>query len=653
MTKLRKALRLFIASAHRRLREVFDLEGSGQTAILSAIVGAAAGICAFLFSTGLNWLSKRILFEQINYLPPAAGTEQNYWGFQLDVVWWAVLLFPALGGLLSGWLVYTYCPEAEGHGSDAMVRSYHRLGGFVRARVPLIKGLASIITISTGGSAGREGPIAQVGAGVGAIFANLLKLNNDLRRFLMLAGASGGIAAVFHAPLGAALFVCEVLYASAALETSAIIFATISAVVSFSVYSSLHNWIHGAQEGVTAVSNSPGLVGGVHELVVHQPLQFHGLQEIPFYVGVAVVCALSGYLYVKVFYGLRDHVFRKLPVPHMIKPAIGGLLLSLLILGLRIPGPFATGIPHVMAGGYGWIQQSLDGKMTLWWSMAILALAKMLATSLTISSGGSGGVFAPSLFIGAMLGGAYGWLCHWLFPTMVPQPEVFVMVGMGGFFAGVAKVPLTSIVMVSEMTHSFDLLVPLMLVSVLTSALLSRRISLYEEQVLSPVDSPVHAGDFLVDVLANMRVEQIWDKSLKPCLIPEGMSLQEMLRTIDQVETNYFPVVDGKGHLNGIIAFSDLKAVLSDHASDSLVIASDIASSPVVTVTPNDDLHTALRRVSMKNIEEIPIVAPNEPTRVIGMLRRKDLISAYNGEISRLQRHHHTKPTPDESASAV
>jgi chloride channel protein, CIC family len=625
MQYLARSLRTLVAAIGRRLTSVFDLEISGELVVLSAAVGAAAGLVAFLFVKGLTFASRILQQGVMHYSPPGAGVHAAGATVELDVVWWAVLLLPTIGGLLSGFLVFTFAPEAEGHGSDAMVRSFHRLRGKIRGRVPFIKGVASILTIATGGSAGREGPIAQVGAGVGAGLADLLHLSDDQRRYLMLAGAAGGISAVFQSPLGAALFVCEVLYSSAALETSALLFSTISAVSAYTVFTALH--------------------GAGHEIIAAQALKFHGFAELPFYAIFSVLCAIVGYVYVKAFYGLRDHFFHKLPIPRAFKPAIGGLLLGVLVLAVRIPGGFDTGLPHVLAGGYGWIQQALDGDLDVWWMLAILAIAKIVATSLTISSGGSGGVFAPSLYIGAMLGGAYGIVCHYFFPEQVPQPEVFVLVGMGGFFAGVAKVPLTAVVMVSEMTGSFGLLVPLMFVSVLTSALLSRRVSLYEEQVGSLIDSPAHQGDFLIDVLANLRVRQVFDAKRQAVTIPESAPLTEIIRTLSQADSNYFPVVDAKGHLVGIFSLSDLRGVLAGHASGSLVRAADIATTPVLTVNPDDDLHTALQRFTIKNIDEIPIVAETEPHRLLGMLRRKDLIAAYHDEIERLK-----SPAPETVA---
>jgi CIC family chloride channel protein len=318
-----------------------------------------------------------------------------------------------------------------------------------------------------------------------------------------------------------------------------------------------------------------------------------------------------------------------LPIPNAIKPAIGGLLL----------GGLALWFPQCMAGGYGWIQQAIDGQMALL-LLIVLCFGKIVATSFTISSGGSGGVFAPSLFVGAMLGGAFGLLCDRLFPGMIERPEAFVLVGMGGFFAGVARVPLTAMLMVCEMSGSYGLLVPLMLVSIVNVALLSSRWTIYEEQVTAMVDSPAHQGDFVIDVLEQMRVEEIMDSERKPDLVPEGMPLDKILVLAARSRNTYFPVVDSEEKLVGIFSLRDLRSVLTGDGGGPLVIAADLATQPVLTVTPTDDLHTALRCFTQKNIDDLPVVDAEDAGRIVGMLSRKDLITAYHHRATALREAH-------------
>jgi CIC family chloride channel protein len=599
-----KKFRLTAVTA--KLRTIFDLESTGHVVVYSVLVGMVAGLGAAGFFWVLTWFKDIALGFVEGYYPPAAGSEPITHTAQLPLYWWAVLLVPTLGGLACGLLVYSVAPEAEGHGTDAMVRAFHSLRGKIRERVPIVKTVASILTIGTGGSAGREGPIAQIGAGFGSFLASHLKLSDRDRRMLMLAGAAGGVGAIFRAPLGGALFAVEVLYASTAIEFSAIVPCVVASVVAYSVFSSIFG---------TGVAFS-----------VPATTRFAGPVELPFYLVFAVICALVGFFYVWCFYGLRDHIFRKVPLPNHVKPAIGGLLL----------GVMALAFPQVMAGGYGWIQEAINSQLSLR-LMLWLVVVKILATSFTISSGGSGGVFAPSLFIGAMLGGAFGAGCNAMFPGVAPTPEAFVLVGMGGFFAGVAKVPLTALIMVSEMSGSYDLLVPLMVVNVTNVAILSSKWTLYEEQVPSLIDSPAHLGDYVVDVLEGMQIHEVYQPQRAPALVPEDTPLPALLQIVAASTESYFPVVDRAGLLVGIFSLHDIRSVLVGNGAGDLVLAADVARAPVTTLTPDDNLHTALRLYTQKRIEEIPIVESDNPRSVICMLRRGEVIGAYDRQMARIR----------------
>ncbi len=590
-------------------RTIFDVESSGHLILYSPLVGVVGGLGAALFFYLLDLLQHWTLGQIEGYYPPPAGSEPALHAPQLPTHWWAVLLVPTVGGLICGFLVYRFAPEAEGHGTDAMVKAFHRLSGRIRARVPVVKTLASIVTIGTGGSAGREGPIAQIGAGFGSFLAEKLNLSEQERRLLMLSGGAAGIGAIFRAPLGGALFVSEVLYSSTALESRAVIPCFIASITAYTVFAAIF--------GQGLAFNTPA------------DLVFENIHELPIYLVFALTCAVVGFVYVAFFYGLRDHLFRKLPIPDMLKPAVGGFALGLIALWL----------PHVMSGGYGWIQLAIDGRLAVS-LLVVLCLGKIVATSFTISSGGSGGVFAPSLFIGAMLGGAFGQLCNDLIPGAIEKPEAFVLVGMGGFFAGVARVPLTAMLMVCEMSGSYGLLIPLMLVCIVNVAVLSSRWTLYEEQVPAPIDSPAHQGDFVVDVLEQMRVDEVLDTSRRIDFVREDTPLPQILRIAASSSGAYFPVVDQNNKMVGIFSLRDLRAVLTGDGAGPLVLATDIATSPVLTVKPDDDLHTALRRLTQKNIDEIPVVDPEDPGRVIGMLSRKDVIAAYHDRVTELRHEH-------------
>ncbi len=598
----------------------------GRVALCSPIVGVIAGLGAVGFLLSLRVMYSAVLGGLLHLQMPATVEEQPH-AISYPYPWWLVVLVPAIGGLISGLLVFTWAPEAEGHGTDAMIRAFHRGAGAIRTRVPIIKAVASIITIGTGGSAGQEGPIAQIGAGFGSWLARLLKLPPTDQRLLMLAGAAGGVGAIFRAPLGGALFAGEVLYSSTAFESAALLPCLASSIVAYSTF---------------ALFITP------QPIFVLPEMTFHGLRELPLFVVLTLVCALVGWLYVRVFYGIRDWFFRPLPIPRALKPALGGLML----------GALAVAFPQVMTGGYGWVQwgaigmpeagdQTFVPQMGMGLLLA-LAILKIVATSFTISSGGSGGVFGPSILIGGMLGGASGKFLAYCFPHLSIDTAAFVLVGMGGFFAGVSKTPLTSIVMVSEMTGSYSLLVPLMLACALNMAI-SRRWTIYEEQVPTPIDSPAHQGDFVVNVLEQLTVGEVGIRTQGVETIPASMPFAELAPLVARSSETLFPVVDANGRLTGKFNLRDLRIALVGSEWGPLVLADDLAHRPVVSVTPNDNLHTALLRLTELNTDEIPVVDPKDPTNLLGLFSRRDLTLAYTSLIESLRSPGSTVSSPNEA----
>lgn len=573
---------------------------------LGALVGLIAGLGAVAFYFATNTVDFWLLGKWAGYHPPAlhAAADHNGAGMIGTLRMghrWFLFLIPALGGLVSGFLVYTFAPEAEGHGTDAAIDAFHNKGGYIRGRVPWIKGLASAITIGTGGSAGREGPIAQIGAGFGSFLATRLGLSTAERRNLLLAGIAGGIGATFHAPLGGAFFAVEALYREPEFEHEALIPSIISSIIAYSLFGAITGW-------------KPLLATPL--FVFEHPL------EMISYLFLGIFCALLGIVYTRVFYGLRD-AFHNLAMPAALKPALGGLLLGIL----------AMIVPQVLGSGYGWVQAALYGKIALW-VMLVVALAKIVATSLTIPSGGSGGVFAPSLVIGALLGGAFGATANILFPELVHDPRAYVLVGMAGFFAGVSKTPIATLIMVSELTGNYGLLAPLMLVCVV-AMIATRHNTIYEKQVPGRIDSPAHMGDFVVDVLEGITVADLADQGRRPTLIPENLSLKEILLRIATAEGAYYPVVDGAGRMTGIFSVNDIRRILNEDIPAGLVLARDIAVSQVVTCQTDETLNQALRKLASRGLEEIPVVAPEDQGRVLFMLSRRSLLARYAAELEK------------------
>lgn len=563
--------------------------------LLSITVGVVSGFGAIFFDELLAQTFKYCIYLRTGYLEPAPGAPADaVLGFSSPYSL-LLILIPVLGGLVSGILVFTIAPEAEGHGTDAMIDAFHTRGGYIRKRVPFVKIFASAITIGSGGSAGKEGPIAQIGAGFGSFLASILKLRPRERRILVLAGAAAGIGAIFHAPLGAALFAPEVLYRETEFEFEAILPCVVSSIVAYSIFSEVY---------------------GRKPLFFPGPVDFALPTELVPYALFGVVCAAVGYVYVKVFYGSRDRFFRLLQIPKIFKPAIGGLLLGLI----------AFFYPQIMDGGYGWVQMALEGKM-LWYIMFLLVFLKILATSCTISSGGSGGVFGPSVFMGAMLGGAFGHLGHQVAPSWVINPNSFVLVGIGGFFAGVAKVPLSSIIMACEMCASYTLLVPLMLVSSISYVLLGRT-SLYEKQVFSRLASPAHLGEFARGLLTEMRVnEAVVERPVTT--IPEDMRFGELVQMVSRSSQIYFPVVDTKGKMTGILSINDIREIMFEETVAQLIVAKDVATPNVVRVFWDDSLQEALDKMALIQVDELPVVRKEHPDEIVTMVAKRDIISFY------------------------
>jgi CIC family chloride channel protein len=433
--------------------------------LYAAVIGVFGGLGAQLFTWMLDWGERIFSLGIAGYTHPAPGVLHPTLHFGP----WGVWLIPVattLGGLLCGLIVYSLAPEAEGHGTDAAVAAYHFHGGRVRPIVPAVKAVASAITIGSGGSAGREGPTAQISLGAASILCDLLRLPEDDRRVLVLAGMAAGLSAIFRSPLGMAIFAVEVEYGSMALEYEALPFTLVAAVVAYAV--------NGLFVGWSPIFLLPA------NLAFTRPLELLG------YALLGVTAGIVGAIEPSIFYGLRD-LFRKIRLPNHVKPAIGGLMLGL--LGLAFP--------QVLSTGYGWVQMAMTSGY-IGHILILLVFMKILSLSFTISSGGSGGVFGPNVYIGAMLGGWVAFVMDQWFPAAHFSPAAFAVVGMGAVFAGTARVPLATLIMVAEMTGGYGLIVPAMLASAL-SFIVERGLTvrshypgLYEAQVEARLDSPVH-----------------------------------------------------------------------------------------------------------------------------------------------------------------
>jgi CIC family chloride channel protein len=588
----------------RQNAKATEIAVAGKWLFYFVLIGLISGLGAVLFHFLCGLGMHYFLDLMAGYRPSSpAGEHLLLPHTQTPFNRWILLILPALGGLVSGWLVYTFAPEAEGHGTDAAIDAYHHKGGHIRSRIPFIKTIASTLTLTTGGSGGREGPIAQIGAGFGSFLATKLKLSERERRIMMAAGIGAGVGSIFRAPLAGALFAAEVLYRDPDFESEVIIPAGISSVVAYCIFCLAFGW--------GSLFDSPGF-------------KFQNPLELGPYMVLAGVLVLTGALYVKVFYGVIE-VFKKFKIPNHIKPAIGGLLTG--IIGFFLP--------YTLAFGYGIAQDAIFNKVAIP-TLIFLAIGKIFTTSFSIGSGGSGGVFGPSIVIGGAMGGAIGKLFHMLIPTIVTQPGSFVIVGMAGFFTAVSNTPISTIIFVSEMTNSYHLLLPSLLVCSLCY-LLAKRWNIYENQVKSRIDSPVHAGEFMMDILQTMKVENLTPLIKDVRCVNENMPFSEFKKIFQTTKQHYFPVMNGKGVFSGIFSSTDIREVIFTSHLEDLVVMKDIMISDIITTTPSEDLNTVLLKLTQKNIDALPVVSQEDQGVFLGLIYRRDIISHYNDHVKKIR----------------
>jgi CIC family chloride channel protein len=554
-------------------------------AILAVIVGLAAGLGAVGFRHLIDF------FQSIFY-----GSDGDLLELVQSTSWYLKVWVPAAGGLVVGPLVYFLAREAKGHGVPEVMESVALKSGIIRKRVVFIKTLASAICIGTGGSVGREGPIVQIGSAIGSTIGQLLKISADRIRTLVGCGAAAGIAATFNAPIAGSMFALEIILGDFGL-------ATFSPIVISSVTA-------------TAVSryflgDSPAFFVPVYQLI--------SAWEFPLYIAMGLFCSVVGVTFTAVLYRLED-IFNSIKFPEYLKAATGGLIL----------GGMGLLFPYILGVGYGSIYLSFM-QLLPWWLMLVLVPCKILATSITIGSGGSGGIFAPSLFLGAMAGGFFGTVAHIIFPGVTASPGAYSIVGMGAVVSATTHGPLTAILMLFEMTGSYKIILPLMAACIISS-LAARH--LFNESIytlkLARRGVNIRAGKE-VNVLQSIYVKDVMNPEVET--IPEDLTLRKLAKKISKSKYNNFPVINKEGNLIGILSFFDYRDAIFDENLKDPVVAKDIATTDVVTVSLDDNLYNALEKITSRDFSILPVVSPDDQSRLLGILTRGDIISTYNKAI--------------------
>jgi H+/Cl- antiporter ClcA len=579
--------------------------------VLGVVIGVVAGFGALAFVTLLGLARDLFLGLLGGYIPPSPPGEGGE--PVVDILRpWAIPLVVALGGLLSGLIVFRLAPEAEGHGTDAAIDAYHHRPRGIRARVPLVKMVASAITIGSGGSAGREGPTAQISAGFASFLARRLDLEQRDARIAVAAGMAAGIGAIFRAPLGGALLGAELLYRDD-IESDALLPSFIATIVSFSVFG--------------AITGFEPIFGTLARVVFDDP------RQLVWYVVLGIAAGLVGRLYIASFYGTTARFARWTAAPRWLKPAIAGLAVG--CIGLAIPGALAT--------GYGWVSESLtrEGLLAMpVWMVLALPFAKILATSLTIGSGGSGGVFGPGMVIGGLLGASLWRLLEPIAPGLPAEPAPFVIVGMMVLFGSIAHAPIAVMLMVAEMTGNLGMLAPAMIAVGVAAFIVGDR-SIYRSQLATRADSPAHRYRFAMPLLSQLSVA---DAMRRPRLVLEArLSGEAAAERLAAERVSGAPVVDRDGRFIGTVLASDLVG------SERHDLAEEAARHPE-SVVEEDQLDEALGAIADSGRTWLPVVREGAPA---GIVATSDAMRAYRAASERSVRRVRGLETDAELLDAV
>ncbi|MGD8440593.1 MAG: chloride channel protein, partial [Holophagae bacterium] len=576
------SLLLRLNRGHEYLRQTEHL----YMVLVSVVIGTLGGFGA----VGFRWCIR--LFQQIAWQTDVVTLDY----LRGLPVWWK-LLTPAVGGLLVGFIIARVAAEAKGHGVPEVMEAVALRGGRIRPRVLLAKLLASGICIGSGGSVGREGPIVQIGSALGSTIGQWLGIGERRLRTLVGCGAAAGIAGTFNAPVAGALFSVEIILGDFGVgQFSPIVISSVAATVVSRSF----------------LGDFPAFEVPEYALV--------SAGELLAYAVLGLLAGLAALAFIRCLYGAED-LFDAMRIPVVLKPVLGGLLI----------GVIALWFPEIYGVGYEAINEALQANL-MWQLLLVLAVAKMVAVSLTLGSGGSGGVFAPSLFIGAMLGGSVGTVVHYFWPSASGGPGAYALVGMGAVVAAGAHAPITAIVIIFELTGDYKIILPLM-ISCIIATLLStglQRASIYTLKLIRRgID--VRQG-MSINVLEHlhaaeaMRAEGAEGAQVGPA---EGL-LAVMSRFIDRPGEAVF-VVDEDGNLQGTITIDDIRPLMADpQVVSSLIIARDLMREDGFPVFhPDDSLDEVMRGFGTYRFQA-PVV---EGRRLVGSLWPQDVIEAYNAEV--------------------
>lgn len=557
--------------------------------IVAIIIGILAGFAAIAIRALIEGISSLSFSGEGSLLENIYNTE-----------WYWILLIPAIGGMIVGPLIYFFAPEAKGHGVPEVMQAILLRGGAIRPRVAFVKAIASAITIGTGGSVGREGPIIQIGSSLGSTVGQFFRVPSSRLKTLVGCGAAAGIAAAFNAPIAGALFAVEIILMDFAVaQFSPIVISSVMATV-----------VSHSFEGKFAAFTVPAY-------------QYVSPYEIGFYFLLGAVSGIISFLFIKVLYFSEEYFDEKFNFPEYLKPVIGGLAIGLMALVF----------PQVMGIGYDSINAALHGDM-IWYLALGLVFLKILATSLTLGSGGSGGIFAPSLFMGAMLGAFFGYFVNLYFPDITAGPGAYALVAMGGLVAGTTRAPVTAIIIVFELTNDYAIILPLM-VTVVISLILSSKLSRESIYTLKLVLRNIYIKEgTATNIMESIFVKDVFKKDFDKIHISDNFNT--VVKKVINGRGRKFPVVDNENNLMGVIITNTIKDyLLEGDVLQNLLVASDLLIQNIDKVVPNDNCQVALDKMKSHDFDGLVVVESHESNKILGMVWRKDIQVEYDKEIER------------------
>ncbi len=590
---------IFIQKSRIFLVQWFDRHGvseSGMVMITALAVGICSGLAAVFFRRLISGV-------QIISFDGVGGLLQWIAPFHLIII-------PAVGGLIFGLIIYFFAKETKGYGVPEVMEAVALRGGRIRIRVAFVKALVTAVCLGTGGSAGREGPIVQIGSAVGSAVGQLFKLSDERVKNLVACGAAGGIAATFSAPIGGSLFALEVILAQFnTVYFGAVVISAVTASVVANIF-----------EGGIPVFDIPAYT------VVSS-------WELLLYVALGVVCAFTSVFFSKILYFSED-LWEKVRVPEYLKPVLGGIILGVIgILTFK-----EGGFPRVFGVGYESITDALTGGLVLKVALSLFFI-KMLATIVTLGSGGSGGVFGPSLYLGAMVGSVFGQTVHYLFPTGTAPSGAYALVGMAAFFGGAARAPVTAILILFEMTNDYNIILPLMLATVV-STMTSRLIAQETIYSLKLVRKGIHLEQGQdVDIMQRVTVEEIM--TTKVATVPLDMTLLDLSAEFFNSHHHGFPVLNDRGELAGIVSIQDLERRFESDTIMGKTVADIATTEGLVVAYPHESMQMALRRLGTRDVGRMPVIESEDSRKLLGVIHRKDILGAYNHAINKRAHKHH------------